>query len=68
MANAKLTRARVLAELTLSGVTLRPNDIVSVDEKTMKAYEVALDGTAEAVEAALASGGKEVSLHREDPA
>lgn len=67
MANPKLIRARVLTALTLSGVSLRPNDIVSVDDKTLRAHEAALDGAAEAVEAALAAGGKEVSLQGEAP-
>ncbi|MBN3004508.1 hypothetical protein JW897_12255 [Chromobacterium alkanivorans] len=62
MATAKLTRARVLGAFVLSGVDLRPNDVVSVDEKTLKAHPAELDPTPEAVEAALVSGGKEVSL------
>ncbi|EEG10295.1 hypothetical protein [Pseudogulbenkiania ferrooxidans] len=67
MATAKLTRARVLVAFVLSGIDLLPNDVVSVDEKTLKAHPAELDPTPEAVEAALASGGKEVSLESGSP-
>lgn len=62
MANAKLTRARVLGAFSLGAIGLLPNDVVAVDEKTLKAHPAELDPAPEAVEAALASGGKEVSL------
>lgn len=67
MATAKLTRARVLAAFVLAGIALRPNDVVAVDEKTLKAHPAEFDPAPEAVEAALASGGKEVSLAGEKP-
>lgn len=64
----KLTRARVLGAFLLAGVALAPNDVVAVDDKTLKAHGAELDPAPEAVEAALASGGKEVSLEGEKQA
>lgn len=67
MANAKLTRARVLGAFSLAGVDLLPNNVVAVDEKTLKAHPGELDAAPEAVDAALASGGKEVSFEPGSP-
>lgn len=59
MATPNTKPACVLVAFDLSGVTMRINDVVFVDVKTLKAHEGLLDGTPEAVKAALACGGRE---------
>lgn len=59
MAMPNTKPACVLVSFDLVGVTMRPNDIVFVDDKTLKAHEGLLDGSPEAVKAALAGGGRE---------
>lgn len=62
MAKAKTTRARVLGAVTIAGKALSPNDVVDVDDKTLKAHADVLDAAPEAAEAALKSGGAEIQL------
>lgn len=63
---ADKTKARVLIGTTIAGVSLVPNDVIEVDVKTLKAHADELDASAEAIEAALESGGKEVALEKKD--
>lgn len=58
----KRIKARVLCAIALGDVNLKANDVVAVDEKTLKAHQAELDPAPEAVQAALVSGGEEVQL------
>lgn len=61
----KTIKARVLAAFTFSGTRLQPNDVVTLADKDARACADSLDSNAEAVAAALESGGKAIDLTRQ---
>ena len=58
----KTIKARVLAAFTFAGTRLQPNDVVTLADKDARACADSLDSNAEAVTAALESGGKAIDL------
>lgn len=61
----KTIKARVLAAFTFAGTRLQPNDVVTLADKDARACADCLDSNAEAVAAALESGGKAIDLTRQ---
>lgn len=53
-------KARVLSAFEVGGVKLKPNDVILVSEKELKALDGKLDADPAAVAAALSSGGRMV--------